>query len=95
VPRIDGCSYEVVELDAQRFFELVEAGSIRVDKRLCVDTRGFRSERVLQRMVVGAAEQADFVAGRPVEPGESVRLNKLKRVAEMRPESRFNLSRLI
>ena len=75
---------EVVERDAERIAQRGEGGRVRVDEVLRGHARGLGAEHVLQRVVVGAAEEAHLATGGAPLPGEHVGLHELERVPHVR-----------
>jgi len=83
VTRVGRGSQEVVEVHPQRTLELLEPRRVGIHERLGVAAGRFGGQRVLQGMVVGAAEQPDIVTGGPVETCQRIRLHELECVAEI------------
>ena len=75
---------EVVEGDAERVAQRFERGRVRVDEVLRGHARGLGAEHVLERVVVGAAEEAHVAAGGAPVPGQDVGLHQLERVPHVR-----------
>ena len=84
VARVGARADEVVEREVERAGERLEPGGVGVDELRRRDARRLGGEHVLQRVVVGAAEEADVVAGEPAGAGEHVGLHQLVGVAEVR-----------
>jgi hypothetical protein len=83
VTRVGARADEVVVRELERCRERGEAVGLLGDELRNRHAGGRRSLHVLERVVVGPAEEPDGVAAQPSVPGEHVRLHELERVAEM------------
>jgi hypothetical protein len=82
--RIAARADEVVEGDVERSAQRFERPRVAVDEFLRRDTGGLRAEHVLQRVVVGPAEESDLVTVRAEVTREDVGLHEFERVPDVR-----------
>jgi hypothetical protein len=75
---------EVVERELEWHGELLETIAMGADKGRRRDPRGLRREDVLQRIVVGSTEKADFFTGRAASTRGDIGSDELIAVAEVR-----------
>ena len=84
VPGVAAGADQVVYGQVQRLRQAGERGRVGVHELLHRDTRRFRREHVLERVVVGPGLEPDLLASAPAVPGEDVGLHEFEREAQMR-----------